>query len=575
MQILDSQQEAILHEERKALNDLRVALVQFGASPEDADTLGDSIAQLDELFLLVIVGEFNSGKSSFINALLGQRLLAEGVTPTTTQIQVLRYGESQGRAVVSEHQHEITLPAELLEEISIVDTPGTNAIIREHETITAQFVPRADLVLFITSADRPFTESERLFLAQIRDWGKKIVLVINKVDILQTQADQEEVRGYVGENARDLLGTTPDIFLVSARNALQAKQGHPQLWAESGFEPLETYIHDRLDEKGRLQLKLLSPLGTGLNLARRYQEITAGRLATLDKDFQMLADVDRQLAIYAEDLWRDFRFRLSDVENALLEMEQRGDLFFEDTFRLARVFDLTSKERIQREFEQKVVADAPQRIEAKVNEIIDWLVEAQLHQWQAVIQHISERRKEYQERIIGDAGVGSFNYDRERIIEAVGRDARRVVDTFDRGREAKIIADGAQATVATSLAIEISAVGIGALVTALATSVTVDITGIVSASLIAALGLFVIPARRVRAKKDLNTKVRDMRERLVQSLTDSFNKELARSQEQIHEAIAPYSRFIRAENGKLKDTQSVLDRLMKELERLKGSIEDL
>src|SRR5512146_179513 len=120
MQILDAQQETILHEERKALNDLRVALVQFGAPAEDGDTLGNSITQLDELFLLVSVGEFNSGKSSFINALLGQHLLAEGVTPTTTQIQVLRYGEDPGRTVISEHQHEITLPAELLAEISIV-----------------------------------------------------------------------------------------------------------------------------------------------------------------------------------------------------------------------------------------------------------------------------------------------------------------------------------------------------------------------------------------------------------------------------------------------------------------------
>jgi len=132
MQILNKQQEIILNDERKILNDLRVALVQFGALGEDSNTLGHSIEQLDELFLLVVAGEFNSGKSALINALLGQKLLPEGVTTTTTKIQVLRYGPEQTRTVINDHQHILTLPAELLAEISIVDTPGTNAIMREH-----------------------------------------------------------------------------------------------------------------------------------------------------------------------------------------------------------------------------------------------------------------------------------------------------------------------------------------------------------------------------------------------------------------------------------------------------------
>ena len=85
--------------------------------------------------------------------------------------------KEQERIVVNEQQHIVTLPVDWLSEISIVDTPGTNAIIRSHELITTQFVPRSDLVLFLTSADRPFTESERLFLERIRDWGKKIVII--------------------------------------------------------------------------------------------------------------------------------------------------------------------------------------------------------------------------------------------------------------------------------------------------------------------------------------------------------------------------------------------------------------
>src|SRR6478609_151436 len=141
--ILDPVQQQLVKEERRILNELRASLIRFGASDENIAPLEHSIEQLDELFLLVVVGEFNAGKSAFINALAGQRLMEEGVTPTTAEVTPVRY-----------------------EDINIVDTPGTNAVIREHEAITSAFVPRADLVLFVTSADRPFTEVERVRCAR-------------------------------------------------------------------------------------------------------------------------------------------------------------------------------------------------------------------------------------------------------------------------------------------------------------------------------------------------------------------------------------------------------------------------
>ena len=141
-------------------------------------------------------------------------------------------------SVENENLHTLTAPVELLAELNIVDTPGTNAIIRQHEAITQQFVPRSDLVLFVTSADRPFTESERAFLEQIRDWGKKVVIVLNKIDLFQTQEELDQVVTFIGENARALLGITPEIFPVSARLALRAKLGEPDLWKASRFEAL-------------------------------------------------------------------------------------------------------------------------------------------------------------------------------------------------------------------------------------------------------------------------------------------------------------------------------------------------
>lgn len=575
MKILNETQDKLLINERNKLNDLRTVLTEFNASNEDLKILRDTIKQLDELFLLVVVGEFNSGKSAFINALLGDSYLEEGVTPTTTRINILHYGETKERIVVSENEHIITLPVEWLSEISIVDTPGTNAIIRSHEEITTLFVPQSDIVLFITSADRPFTESERQFLERIRDWGKKVVVVVNKIDILQDDKELEKVNNFVRDNANRLMGISPDIFPLSSRNALLSKQGKPEFWATSRFQPLENYIHDTLDESGRLRLKLLNPLGVGAHLVYKYLEIITSRLELLKDDFDMISDVDSQLDLYQEDMKRDFNFRMADIENVLFEMEQRGDGYFDETFRLARVFDLINKDRIQREFESQVVGDTPQLIDQKVNELIDWLVDSDLRQWQSVNEHLAERRRIHKDRIVGDHGIGSFNYERDRLIDAVGREAQRVVDTYDKASESKAIAENAQIAVAASAALEIGAVGLGTLVAILATTVAADVTGIILASFIAVLGLFIIPARRKIAKNELHEKISILRVQLTDTLRNQLEKEIEHSLQRINEAIAPYTRFVRAERGSLTETCDELERILNDLDRLKVEIEEL
>jgi small GTP-binding protein len=575
MKILTDNQDALLQEERQLLNKLRAALVQFGATSEDQRALDRSIQQLDEFFLLVVVGEFNAGKSAFINALLGQSVLIEGVTPTTTQVNILHYGDSQGREVIDENLHMITAPVSFLSEISIVDTPGTNAIIREHEEITSKFIPRSDLVLFITSADRPFTESERSFLEKIRNWGKKVVFVINKIDILNNLDDLTQIETFIAENARGLLGMTSEVFPVSARLALKAKSGQPHLWDESRFESLETYIHDTLDAGSRLKLKFHNPIGVGKHILERYLDILNDRLVLLQEDFDLLENVENQQAIYREDMTRDFNFRMSDIENILYEMEKRGQEYFDETMRLGRVFELLKKDRIQAKFEVQVVANVPQQIEHKVNELIDWLVDSDLRQWQAVTDHIADRRREHKERIIGNFGVGSFHYVRESLIDGVGREAKKVIDTYDRTHEARTIAQGAQNAVAASAALEISAVGLGALVTAIATTVAADVTGLLIASLVAALGLFIIPARRRQAKKELGVKITEMRVQLIQALINHFQKEIDRSLQHMDETIAPYTRFVRAEQTKNLDAQSTLEQIQNDLIRLQARIDEL
>lgn len=570
--ILTEPQERILADERRVLGELAAALARLEITPDDQETLQRSVRQLDELFLLVVVGEFNAGKSVFINALLGKSVLEEGVTPTTSRIGLIRHGPAVAREVTSAGLEVIAAPVDLLREINIVDTPGTNAVRREHEALTREFVPRSDLVLFVTSADRPFTESERAFLQSIRDWGKKIVVVLNKVDIFERPGEVAEVMTFISDSARALLGFTPEVFPVSGRQALRAKEaGDAAALARSGFDRLEQFIADTLDETERVRLKLLNPLGVGQRLLERHLNQTEERLALLKDDFAAIEEIDSQLKLYREDLARDFRFRLADVDNVLNDFEKRGADFFEDTLRIGRIFDLMNQSRVKAEFERKVVADLPQVVEKRVDEVIDWLVASDMRQWKAVSDRLALREAEHAERMLGRM-QGAFESDRARLLETVKREAQRAVETYDKDAEGRRVAESVRDAVASTAIIQVGALGLGTIVTVLATSSAVDVTGIMAAGAISVLGLLVLPARRRQATAELREKVHHMREQLMGALTGQFDREVERSAQKVQEAVGPYTRFVRAERERLTSTREELRRIRTELERLRAAI---
>ncbi len=573
--ILSNEQETLLAVERHWLTNLQLALAQFEASQEDRAALEHSIRQLDELFLLVIVGEFNAGKSAFINALMGEPFLEEGVTPTTTRIHLLKHGRDFERVAIESSVDVYTAPAEWLKEINIVDTPGTNAIYREHETITQEFIPRSDLVLFVTSVDRPFTESERSFMEVIKGWGKKVVIVLNKVDILEDAEDVARIKRFVEENAQKLLEFTPEIFAVSARQALKAKQtGDEELLEKSNFNDLEEYVISTLDEVERIRLKLLNPIGVGTHLVKKYVDVIDERLALLQEDFEVMENVERQLDTYREDMQREFRYRLSDVENVLHEFENRGMNYFDETMRLVRLPDLLNKSKLEKEYEEQVVADVPHVVEERTSDLIDWLIASNLHQWQSVMDHIATRKEKHADRIVGHVG-GTFEYDRARLLDTVGRMVQQTLENYDPDAESRRIATSLQRAVANTAIVEVSAIGLGALITAIATTTAADLTGIFAAGTMAVLGLLVIPAKRRKVKQELRERIAEVREQLMATLTNQFDRALRRSINAIDVAISPYTRFIRSERQHLTETRSELTNIRDWLERQAAEISEL
>lgn len=576
---LTESQEQILQAERQALLALRRSLAALDASASDMALLDRAILQLDELFLLVVVGEFNAGKSALINALLGQRVLTEGVTPTTTQITLVKYGALRTDDDLAPTEPAIvTCPVEWLRDVNIVDTPGTNAIIRQHQQLTEDFVPRADLILFVTSADRPFSESERAFLQRIREWGKKVILIINKIDILQSEADIERIVAFVQAHGRELLGRNPTIFPISARLAQLARDTidadeRTRCWTASRFEALEDHILRTLDERQRLRLKLANPLGVARRLTTRYLATATERQALLNEDIATMDTIEAHIATYQDQMRGDFKYRLSHVDNVLYAMAERGQRFFDETIRLGRIFDLMNADRIQNLFQRTVVADTATEIEAHTQELIDWLVDQDYRQWQEITDYVGQRLARHPRGKVGQlGGKPGFEASRRALLESVGRAAREAVAAYDREAEARNLAESLQMTVAQTALVEAGAIGMGALLVKVLAVTLADVTGLLAAGAVAVLGLYLIPAKRRRAQSQLQARVADLRDRLHRALTDQFEHELSRSVQRIREAIAPYTHFVVEQQAAVAGAEGALKEALRRLDALEEEI---
>ena len=565
----------LLARERLAITDLQTLLSRLDASPDDLRDLKTALRDLEGIFMLVVVGEYNAGKSSLLNALLGQKVMLEGVTPTTDRVTIVTYGSEPKTIEESTMVLRREYPAPILRDLAFVDTPGTNAVIKKHQELTEGFVPRADLVLFVTSADRPFTESERMFLELIGSWGKKIVIVVNKLDILEAPEERAKVLDFVREQARLNLGVTPQVFGVEARRAFRAKQdGDRTTLAATGLPELENHIEATLAASERLKLKLLNPLGVSLHVAERYHDVVKGRLTLLEDDRKTLDEVDRQLEQYDRDMKREFESYLTRIKTVLLEVERRGDIFFDDVVKFSNVFGLMNTDRVRQDFETRVIRGADTEIDLAVSELVDWFIQRNLNLWEDVMVFVNERRQAGEERVIGEVG-GRFSYDREQLIRSLRKSAEEVLETYDDKMEARRLAEALQGAVVQSGIVGVGGIGLGAALVAFLSGAALDITGITLGLTVAGLGLLVIPRRRQQAKKDLHVKMQDLRDNLGESIGRQFEGELRRASEKLHASIAPYTRFVRSELERLDSLQTELEDAEETLRTLKQDVEAL
>lgn len=210
-------------------------LAERCADIEASQILRARLTNLQAAALLVIVGEVKAGKSSFINALLREDVCEVAPGPCTVRIQELVYGVERKIENLGDAWQRVSLPKEALREISMVDTPGTNSIMKDHQTITENYIPQSDLVVFVFSAVNPHTKSAWELLTLIsKQWHRKMVFVLQQADRAsqwELTTNLEHVRQY----ARDRQVENPTVFTLSAKREIE-------VMPESGFSEFRTYL---------------------------------------------------------------------------------------------------------------------------------------------------------------------------------------------------------------------------------------------------------------------------------------------------------------------------------------------
>lgn len=235
-----------------------------GLGQERADT--ETVQVLDDFmdrfrgnrFLVVVVGDFKSGKSSFVNALVQRTICPVRAKPRTAKITRLTgIADEQSKEFVEIHflkdlppqreeltdgalEHLVTVDGAsaadvqyvdvhlkprgtvLRNQIRLVDTPGLGSGEEEHSRITRNYLDKADLLLFVFSASKPFSESERDFLLSFRHLSNRTIFIVNQIDRVPEDERGEVLEHIKSSLVKDVLGNgikVPPLYPLSSREA--------------------------------------------------------------------------------------------------------------------------------------------------------------------------------------------------------------------------------------------------------------------------------------------------------------------------------------------------------------------
>jgi len=565
MQILNEKYTKIILEEKLLLTSL-LAEIEILSDEDLKNKLITVIENLENLFSIVFIGEFSTGKSSIINTLLGQDVLPEGITPTTNEITVMRYGDQKVESIENGSRF-VSIPEDRLKGILLVDTPGTNVTIEQHQKITEEYIPKADIVFFTIGAERAVTGSEAKLIEFIKEeWLKNIVFVLNKIDIAK---DEEELNQLVAHTASELERTfqfKPYVIPVSAMQARQAKSSSdPGLYTKSGFEKLEEYIFKTLGEEERIRMKIESSSELALSLCSETEKAIDANLDKISQDTEKLADFQRKLDGMKDEIIGNSSQFTERIRSRLLEFKTRGVQFIDDLIRFQNIFKLISKQKIAKEFEYKVSRQTVAELEKDLDSMVTWTEKSARTLLDSTIDF-------YNSSIKSEAPSMSsgFTYDRTRLIDTVRSELEVNRESIDPAVLGGNLVDSARGAVASVLGVQVGSFAIGAAVVSAFSSFIVDITGILATIAVMATAFAILPKKRRDAMKEFNHKMDALIEELTSSVSSQLERDFDGISIQVTDSLVPLKNFYKIEAEKLQESKKRVQDIREKIESIKS-----
>jgi small GTP-binding protein len=626
--VIGEQGERLLNKEREILDDIVNFLETSAPELEEIKLLLDARKGLDELFLIVIVGEFNAGKSSVINAVLGDKFLAEGILPTTNEITVLRYGESKQRVQSEDGFYNQDIPVDLLKQVSIVDTPGTNVILKRQQRLTEEFVPRADLVLFVLSADRPMTESEVKFLSYIKKWGKKVVFVLNKCDLLETDEDRNEVTKFVRDNAKRLLGVdNAPVIPVAARNALRLKKANASMkeYAETGFPAFEEYVNSYLgggsgnNKSGEnrsgeaLRLKLATPLNVSELLLSASKQILDAEMSVAETEVAAASGVDEQMNAYKETMVKDASEQVNFVRANVNGAVKRANALVDETLRLENALDLITTyivgadyselddldvasnssgdsadaasggegnrkkrkkkySKFVKAYQSTVLGSADQELKKTVKEFSKWLKRNNDARLSSYLKAVSSRGFD---TTVTASGIKEFLESSEKGAPKINSAAIAVADNFDNEAAAYKLDEEMRSAVYGSLGSSAGALVSAFVLSGFLSSMSEDILAYLLAAAVGYVGILSLPLKRQECKAKIQRAAEALVEDVERELLKELAEEIDATSDRVDQLVAPWEAAARVERARVQKCLEVQEKYATEVENLAIEVENL
>lgn len=512
---------------------------------ETESKVDDLISQMEEPFYLLVAGEYNSGKSSFINALCGERILKSGPTPTTNKITLLMGGDKQSSEEIDDHLCKVTYPLDYLEDVTLIDTPGTNSIILEHKDITESFIHRAELVLFVMSADHPLTESEREFLQFLRgEWGRKVLYILNKTD-LKVNGDIEQIITFIEKNCYRLMGFEPKILTVSALNAIEGKiHGDKDLIKSSNIDEVEEFIFDKLDLETKIDFKLQNPLKYLTNVFNSIQDDLENKMAVCNSDIRSIERFENRLKTKKQEML-DFSQKFNiEIQGVFSRLKEKVDNFIDYNMTARSVFMMKiAREKVEDKFKREVcgISSPADDLERILGDITEYISRNNRTLWNMAHEYseVEANRKQIFTRDQNRNKEKEFN-DRKSELQIALKERSREYSDLDMEREGDKIKSAIQGGLLNFIVIEGFAVGFGVALTTILSFVISPITVIILAFIIAGIGFAIFPYKRKSFENEFSKRVEALSERFVGIIMFEMEKIIDRVIEDIENSMSSY-----------------------------------